>query len=65
MLRDPDRDEYSKAMEKKVYSLFNKYISEMVPKYDMYIHYDKERKLGKNIVTVDKTDLVYQIKVSS
>ena len=49
MLKEPDKLEFAKAMEKEVSSLFDEQIWKMVPREEMTRHYASERKLGKSI----------------
>ena len=49
MLQQPDRDDFIKAMEKEVASMFEEGIWEKVPKSVMLDYYRKERDKGLDI----------------
>ena len=49
MLLQPDRDDFIKAMEVEVASMFDENIWEKVPRHEISAHYDKQRALGKKV----------------
>ena len=49
MLKEPDKDEFLKAMNDEVASLFKKRIWKMVPRSEMKHHYNEMRMKGKDI----------------
>ena len=49
MMKQPDKDEFTKAIEKEVSLFFKEDIWKMVPKAEMNQHFMSQWKQGKNI----------------
>ena len=61
MLLQPDRDEFFKAMQNEVQSMFDQKIWEVVPRREMKEHYTRERERGQ-IVKRQQIMMIWSFK---